>query len=120
MIKQYIKEVEYEDLNDIQQKVITDKLDKNNYQGKQGVIDYVFEEHMPDDGDTFSDILMNKQIIIAADDGYIVLQYEGHDDDLNYNINTTPYFHPIKITPEDYVITLNNERLFDGVFGDTV
>lgn len=119
MLDKYIKNVEYEDLSEIQQKTILDRLNAEEYQGKPGIIPDVLDNDL--DQSKLNEIMLNHRVIISAKDGFIVLEYIGQniEDDESLNFNATPYFHPIVITSDDVVVTKPNLMLFSGVFGDT-
>ena len=46
MKEQYIRQETYDDLNEIQKKTITDKLNNDEYQGKRGLIPYILEDKL--------------------------------------------------------------------------
>ena len=120
MKDQYIKQETYDDLNEIQKKTITDKLNNHEYQGKRGLVPYILEDKL--DQNILDEILLNHRVVFSAADGFIVIEYVGQnvDDDDSVNINATCHFKPITINSDDVVITEPDRLIFDGVFGDYV
>lgn len=117
MLEQYIREEQYEDLNEIQQKTILDRLNAEEYQGKPGIIPDVLENDI--NQDQIEDIALNNRIVIAADDGYVVIEYVGQNTENDtVNLKATPYFQPITIYKDDYTVTKPGTLLFEGVFGE--
>ena len=119
MLEKYIREnTNYEDLNEIQQKTILDRLNSDEYQGKPGIIPYVLDNKI--NQNHLEEILLNNRVVISADDGYVVIEYVGQNENNEPTLNTSVYFEPIIIRKDDYVVTQPDTLLFEGVFGETL